>query len=206
MQKPRIFHKYLCVLLLGAAYLCIGWADTWDGIRNTAGKVTTVSAEFIQEKHMKILSRPLVSKGVFYFRSPNSLRWEYQAPVKIIMLLHQGKTTRYIEKNGTIIEEDGVNLPFMQMMLQEITRWIEGRFDENRAFQAQLVPGRMIVLSPKEKNTARMIQQIEIRLSDRPSVIKSVTIYEGKNSFTRLEFKKVILNPPLKEALFNKIP
>ncbi len=206
MQKSRISHKYLYVLLLGAAYLCIGWADTWEGIRNTAGKVTTVSAEFIQEKHMKILFRPLVSKGVFYFRSPNSLRWEYQAPVKSIMLLHRGKTTRYIEKNGTITEEDGVNLPFMQMMLKEITRWIEGRFDENRAFQAQLAPDRMIVLRPKEKNTARMIQQIEIRLSDRPSVIKSVTIYEGENSFTRLEFKKVILNPPLKEALFNKIP
>lgn len=206
MQKSKIFHIFLCVLLLGAAYLCIGWADTWDGIRNATGKVTTVSAEFVQEKHMKILFRPLVSKGVFYFRSPNSLRWEYQAPVKSIMLLHRGKTTRYIEKNGTITEEDGVNLPFMQMILQEITRWIEGRFDENRAFQARLAPGRMIVLSPKEKNTARMIQQIEIRLSDRPGVIKSVTIYEGEKSFTRLEFKKVILNPPLKEALFNKIP
>ncbi len=206
MQKSRISHKYLCVLLLGTAYLCTGWADTWDGIRNAAGKVTTVSAEFTQEKHMKILFRPLVSKGIFHFRSPNSLRWEYRAPVKSIMLMHRGKTIRYIEKNGTITEEDGANMPFMQMMLQEITRWIEGRFDENRAFHARLAHGRLIVLSPKEKNTARMIQQIEIRLSDRPGAIKSVTIYEGENSFTRLEFKKVILNPPLKRALFNKIP
>ena len=196
----------MSILLLGAAYLCIGWADTWVGIRNAAGKVNTVSAEFIQEKHMKILFRPLVSKGVFHFRSPNSLRWEYRAPVKNIMVMHRGKTTRYIEKNGTITEDSGVSLPFMQMMLQEITRWIEGRFEENKAFQARLAPGRMIVLSPKEKNTARMIKQIEIRLSDRPGAIKSVTIYEGENTFTRLEFKKVILNPPLKEALFNKIP
>ena len=206
MQKSEIFHKYLCILLLGAAYLCIGWADTFDGIRNATGTVTSISSEFIQEKHMKILFRPLVSKGVFYFQSPNSLRWEYRTPVKNIMLMHRGKTARYIEKNDTITEDSGVNLPFMQMMLQEITRWIEGRFEENKAFQARLAPGRMIVLSPKEKNTARMIKQIEIRLSDRPGAIKSVTIYEGENTFTRLEFKKVILNPPLKEALFNKIP
>ncbi len=206
MQKSKKYRIYLYALLLGAACLCTGWADTLDSIRMPAGKIATIRAEFIQEKHMKILFRPLVSKGVFYFRSPDSLRWEYRSPVKSIVLMHLGKTTRYIEKNGTIDEEDGGNLPFMQMMLQEITRWIEGRFDENRAFNARLAPGRMIVLSPKEKSTARMINQIEIRLSDRPGIIKSVTIYEGENTFTRLEFKKVILNPPLKEALFNKIP
>ena len=164
MLKSKLSHKCLYILLLGAAYLCTGWADTLDAVRMPAGKIATIRAEFIQEKHMKILFRPLVSKGVFYFRSPGSLRWEYRSPVKSIILMHHGKTTRYIEKNGTIDEEDGVNLTFMQVMLQEITRWIEGRFDENRAFDARLAPGRMIVLSPKDEHTPRMIKKIEIRL------------------------------------------
>ena len=40
------------VTLLVAAGLCLGWADTWDGIKAAAGKVTAISAEFTQEKHM----------------------------------------------------------------------------------------------------------------------------------------------------------
>lgn len=206
MLKSKISRKYLSMLLFGAAYMCTGWADTLDAIRMPAGKITSIRAEFIQEKHMKILFRPLRSKGAFYFRSPDSLRWEYRSPMKSIILMHHGKTTMYIEKNGTINEEDGVNLPFMRMMLQEITRWIEGRFDENRAFQARLAPGHMIVLRPMEKNTARMIKMIEIGLSERPGVIKSVTIYEGENTFTRITFKNVILNPQLRDALFSNIP
>ena len=58
---------------------------------------------------------------------------------------------------------------------------------------------------PREESFARFIQRIEILLSDRPAAIKSVMIFESEDSFTRLDFKDVILNQKLDDALFRKV-
>jgi len=204
MDRPKISQALPKVILAAAAFICIGWADTWDGIKAAAGKVTSVSAEFTQEKHMKILSRPLVSGGAFHFQAPNSLRWEYQYPVQSALLMHNGKTKRYIRRNGKIVEDAGASLQTMQVVLQEITLWMRGRFDENPMFSASLKPDRKIVLSPKEKALATIIQRIELILSERAGMMESVTIYEDENSFTRLEFKNVVQNRSLEASLFRE--
>ena len=82
---------------------------------------------------------------------------------------------------------------------------LKGRFDENPVFSPYLEPGPKIILRPKEKTFADLIQRIELKLADRPGVIQSVTIYEGEDSYTRIKFKNVTLNPPLPDTLFNKI-
>ena len=191
-------------LFLLTAFMCLGWADTWDSLKTAAGKVTSVKAEFIQEKHMKILSRPLVSGGVLLFQSPDSLRWEYKYPIKSILLLHNGRTKRYVQKNGRFVEDASANLQSMQVVVQEITQWLNGRFDENPAFTAKLESGRKILLVPKDPSFAKLIQRIELLLADRPAVIKSVVIYESQDSFTKLTFENVTLNQRLDEALFRK--
>ena len=205
MKKTQKPYFLIRVLFLLTAFLCLGWADTWEGIKKTASTVTSVRAEFVQEKHMKILARPLVSKGIFYFQAPNSLRWEYRSPVQSILLMHDGRTKRYLKRNGAIIEDEGAHLQSMQVVLQDITQWLSGRFEENPAFSASLEPDRKIVLRPKEKSLATMIQRIELILSDRPGIISAVMIYEGQNSYTRFEFKNAILNQPLQDSIFRKI-
>jgi len=205
MQKSKISLMFKYAVILAAAGLCLGWGDTWDDIKAASGKVGAIQAEFTQEKHMKILVRPLVSHGIFYFRAPRSLRWEYRRPIQSILLTHNGKTRRFIRKDGAVSEDAGAHFPAVQVVLNEITRWLKGRFDENPMFSSRLEPGPKIVLRPKEKNFAVMIQRIELLLADRPGVIRSVTIYEGEDSFTRIQFKDVILNPPLPDTLFEKI-
>ena len=192
-------------LFLLTAFMCLGWADNWEGIRSAASTITTVKAEFVQQKHMEILAKPVVSKGVFYFQAPNSLRWEYRSPVQSILLMHDGRTKRYILKDGFITEDAGAHLQSMQVVLQDIAQWMNGRFDENPAFSASLEPHRKIVLRPKEKSLANIIQRIELVLSDRPGIITAVMIYEGEKSYTRFEFKNAVLNQPLQDSIFRKI-
>jgi len=205
MKKTQKPHFLISTSILLSSFLCLGWADTWEGIKKTASTVTSVRAEFVQEKHMEILARPLVSKGIFYFKAPNSLRWEYRSPVQSILLMHDGRTKRYLKKNGAIIEDKGAQLQSMQVVLQDISQWLSGRFEENPAFSASLEPDRKIVLRPKEKSLATMIQRIELILSDRPGIISAVMIYEGEKSYTRFEFKNAVLNQPLQDSIFRKI-
>ncbi len=181
---------------------CIGWADTWHGIREAADQVESISAEFVQEKHLPILARPLVSRGVFYFRKPDSLRWEYRQPVRNVLLMHNGTLRRYRQSGEGLKEEAGVSLQAMQFVMAEITDWFKGRFDASRMFTARLEADHKIVLLPKEAAFEKVIQKIELQLSNQPGVISSVIIYESRDSFTRLTFEKTALNAKIPEDLF----
>ena len=88
------------------------------------------------------------------------------------------------------------------MVLQEIARFLSGRFDENPLFAAGLEAGRKIVLTPKEESFSKIIQRIEIFLSNQPGLISSVIIYESKDSYTKLVFRNAVVNRKLSDALF----
>jgi outer membrane lipoprotein-sorting protein len=194
------------VLLLAAAWLSIGWGSSWEELKSAAGTVNSVRAEFIQEKHLKILARPLASSGVFYYQAPASLRWEYRSPLRNILLMDSERMERWVETAGSWVKEAGANLQAMQIVMEQIAQWLDGRFDDNPMFAASLDPGRVIVLVPREKAFTRMIQRIDVRLSERAGVIDTVTIYEADDSFTRLAFKNVVLNSPIDASIFRQAP
>ena len=52
--------------------------------------------------------------------------------------------------DGEIHEDAGIQIQSMQFVLQEITHWLNGRFDENPAFNAVLTNDHRIILTPKE--------------------------------------------------------
>ena len=188
-----------------AALLCLGWSDSWQGLKDTAKTVNTVKAGFVQEKHMKILARPLVSRGAFLFKAPDSLRWEYKEPVESVLVMHNGRIRRFVNKDGQWVEDAAAGLQSMQVVVQQITQWLNGRFDENPSFSATLETGPKIVMIPREKALARLIGRIEIELSEQPAVIESVTIFESMDSYTRLVFQNVTLNTRLDDAAFGVI-
>ncbi len=201
----KIYNTLSISALVLFGFLFVGWADSWEEIRQRAGDVKTVQARFTQEKHLKILARPLISKGVLYFCAPASLRWEYESPVRSIMLMHEGRARRVIEKDGVLREDAGANMQSMQVVVQEITRWLGGRFDDNPDFAAELAPGPMIVLTPKNDSLSAIIQRIELTLSDEPGVLRSVVIHESENSSTRMTFEDAKLNSPIPTAIFRDI-
>ncbi len=204
MQKPKIFCVCTFVLILATFFPGSGRADPWEEFRASAAKITSVRGEFTQTRHMKILARPLVSEGTFVFQVPDSLRWEYRSPVRSILLAHNGETRRFVQKDDALVADGSASLPSMQMVVQEIGQWLKGRFDENPLFTASLEDGRKIGLVPREQSFAALIQRIEIVLSEREGVIESVTIFEGKDSFTRLRFDRVTLNQRLEDSLFRE--
>jgi len=193
------------IILLIASYLCLGWADTLVGIQDKAGEIKSVTANFIQEKHLKILSKPLISKGTFYYQAPQSLRWEYTSPFQSILLIHNGNIKRYIKGRYGFKQDTAIELQAMQVVLQEITLWLRGRFNDNPNFNAVLESGPKIVLTPKEKSFAAIIQRIELMLSKQPGIIETVRIYENDTSYTKFMFNNVRLNKPLQDSLFQEV-
>ncbi|MBT8364243.1 MAG: outer membrane lipoprotein carrier protein LolA, partial [Deltaproteobacteria bacterium] len=50
-------------------------------ISRAATKVTTLKSDFVQERHLGMLEDVLISKGRFYYKKQDRLRWEVTKPV-----------------------------------------------------------------------------------------------------------------------------
>ena len=182
--------------------LFVGWSDSWQAIESELKSVASIQAEFVQEKHLKILVKPLISKGKFYFKVPGSLRWEYLSPIENILIMHQGQGQRWVKKGSKLVPDTGTPIKMMDIVMEEITQWLQGRFLDNPNFSADRLEGNQIQLTPVNTAMARIIQRVVIQLSVVPGAIDSVTIFESSDNFTRIIFKEVRLNQPVNEGIF----
>ncbi len=207
-NKGSIKRGLFLIGILLSSVVMLGWANTWEDIERESAKIQSVTAQFSQEKHMQILTKPLVSKGRFYFQAPDLVRWEYMSPVRSVLLMRKGDIKRYTMGSRGFVEEAGGSLESMQIVLQEISRWSRGQFTGNEHFSATIKKGKgpMIILTPKEKGLSTIISRIVINLSpDRPGVIKSVKIVESEGNFTLFQFTDVQINGKIPETLFREV-
>jgi outer membrane lipoprotein-sorting protein len=150
---------------------------------------------------MKILSKPLVSEGRFYFTVPDSFRWEYFKPLKSIVIAHKNTTRRYIYADGKMVEDKTGGAQAMKIVLNEVAGWMNGRFDLNPSFKASINKAG-ITLTSVEKNMAGFIEKIEITLSPKAGVVKAVKIFEGIDNFTQINFNDVKINEAINPSVF----
>jgi outer membrane lipoprotein-sorting protein len=162
----------------------------------------SIQADFIQEKHLKILVRPIISNGTFIFQAPQSLRWEYRTPVPSILLMHGGRVKKFIEKDSLLVEDKGMGLDSMQVVLGEISNWLDGRFSDNDMFSVSFPDKSTVLLTPKEQALAGMISKIELKLADRKGLLDEVIIFEGPDSYTKMIFKNRALNKEIPVSVF----
>jgi outer membrane lipoprotein-sorting protein len=202
--KKRLFLGAATVLM--AAMISVGAnAASLADMQEAAGSIRSISADFIQEKHMKILVKPLVSKGSIRFQSPDALRFEYREPIKNVLIMQGKSVSRYIQKENTFIRDNASAMGAMTVVMDEISQWLKGDFNTN-VFDATIEeapePGR-IILVPKEKAISSFIQEIVLVLSEQPGVFKEVVIRENQNSYTRLRFEKATLNEDINPDVFS---
>ena len=201
-----IFPAVLALLVL--APVPDSWGSDLETVRQSMSAVKSISADFIQSKNMKILSKPLTSKGHFYYLAPGNLRWEYISPVKNVLLMDQGTIRKYSWRDGRFEPDLSSKLEPMRVVMEQISGCLNGSFAENKYFTASLMDSdpEKIELTPRGEEFAKMIQRIIISLSKVPGVIQSVEILEPGNSSTLIKFDRVQLDSPLPEKIFQSVP
>lgn len=167
-------------------------------------QLRSVQADFIQEKHLKILARPIISTGSFTFQAPQSLRWEYRTPIRSILLMHGGKVRKFVERDGVLAEDKGMRLDAMQVVLAEISNWLDGRFTDNAMFTVSFPKKQTILLTPKEQGIAALISSIELKLGEQAGLLDKVIIFEGPDASTSLTFSNRIINKEIPAAVFTQ--
>ena len=202
-MKRFFFLSVLVTTVLISAARAL--SQDWTSFKEASRNIRSVKADFLQKRTLQILTKPLLSEGKLFFYAPNSVRWEYLNPLRSVML-QKGSTVRvYNFSEGKWKPEMIQAVEARRMVLAEISRWFQGRFDESKAFKHTYSPGppARIILVPGE-GINRFIQRIEIVLSVRPGVIDRVEIEEPGGSRTSIEFRNVEINSSLPPEIFEK--
>ena len=208
MNKIAMIKKIGLLLFIMLALPISVEADDFERIRKDSARISTISADFVQKKIMKILSKPLISEGKFYYAAPDSIRWEYSKPIKSVVISSKGKTLRYIASGGKMVEDKTGGAQAMKIVLNEVAGWMSGRFDSNPSFIATLKEGAgtQITLTPVGKSMVGMIEKIEITVSRKDMSVKSVRIVESASAETRIEFNPVVINKAINPSVFQDVP
>lgn len=197
---------FITVLItVGLFFAEIASAQDWISLKETFRTIRSVKAEFHQKRYLKILTKPLLSEGKLFFYIPDSLRWEYQSPLRSVMLQKGSTIQIYNFSEGAWKPEMAQAVEARRMVLAEISQWFQGRFDESKAFKPLYFPGppARITLVPEE-GINKFIQRVEIILSMKPGVIDRVEIEEPGGSRTTIEFRNVEINSSFSSEVFEK--
>lgn len=199
------FLFIIVLITVGLFFAEIASAQDWTSLKETFRTIRSVKAEFLQKRYLKILTKPLLSEGKLFFYIPDSLRWEYQSPLRSVMLQKGSTIQIYNFSEGVWKPEIGQAVEARRMVLAEISQWFQGRFDESKAFKQLYSPGppARVTMVPGE-GIDRFIQRIEIVLSAKPGVIDRVEIEEPGDSRTSIEFRNVEINSSFSSEVFEK--
>jgi len=203
-------HGFIYIIVYSLLMLSLplaAFADSFEQLRRESANIQTIQARFVQKKFMKILVKPLISEGRFYYVAPDSFRWEYLKPLRSVVIANQGNTRRFTATGGKMIEDKSGGAQAMKIVLGEVTGWMSGKFDQNPSFTATLKKGTntQITLMPVGKSMSGMIEKIEITVSPKAAAVKSVKIIENANAFTLIDFTDVEINKIISNSVFQDV-
>jgi len=201
MSLPRLLA---CALLLaGTPALAAPPSTDWEEIRRAASSIKSIETSFVQTKALKILARPLVSRGVMAFRRPNDLRWEYQSPLQTLLVARAGSVQRFIKHGDAWVADSTAKLEAMKIVLGEINQWLNGDFTSSKTFRPELrkTPSTVDLL-PVDPSLAKIISRIVISFAERPGTVRAIDIYEGDAGVTHIAFENTRYDVPIPDQRF----
>lgn len=169
------------------------------------GKVTTIESDFIQEKNLSVLSDKIISKGHFWFKKENNIRWEYLQPYRYLII---------ISNNRIFIKEDQGQKQYDiqgNKMFQEMNRFISGciqgdilknsgeyqisYFEDSKSYYVSLVP--------HAEKMRQMLQEVRIWFNRDDLTVSRISMVEPGGDYTKIEFTNKKLNTDIPIEKFN---
>ena len=165
-------------------------------------QLTTLSANFTQEKTSTLFTEKVVQKGKLSYKAPKQLRWEYTSPQAMTVIFSNGKVLLKTNK-GTTSNPNKM----LGEMGNMIINTINGCFlKENPDFSTRYYKNKsgqyVVVLTPVNKRIKAYYKNISITLSNSTYLADKVILTEVNGDATTIIFSDKKTNATLSDSLF----
>ena len=166
--------------------------------------VESLEAEFVQLKHSALLLEAVESTGVFIFRAPDLVRWDYRKPDEMVVLFADDTVTTFHPLQA---RAERLKVSSKQRKFVRVLAGTQPLDDLTSHFSITLSdPGGSdhyrLTLRPVGKVLKKKLQSVEIEV-DRSLYLPVVVVYnEADGDSTRYEFTNVVINPEIDDSRF----
>lgn len=199
MGKRSIMKKQLsaCVITF-FVMISVAHAGIVDELKAKQADIKTVSARFIQEKHTKLLTKPIRSSGRFFYKQPDMIRWEYSGSVNMQVIYNGKELWLYYPE---LKQADRLNgMPQYSSLMR---------------FDVSSLARDYIITEKKEKNVSLLtfvpkikgpVRQIEMEFIGQVSFPRMIKLLDSNGEATVITFSDVQLNTVIQDNTFRFIP
>lgn len=173
-------------------------------VSQVQSSLTTLNANFEQTRTSRLLATPSVSRGRFYFRAPDSVRWDYESPREMTVLITGGVAITYrpAEKRAERIEVGRAQRRVVRFMsatepLDKLMQHFTFVFHDPLGDSNYLLELRPAVLMMKKR-----LRSVEIEIERTSYLPIKVSYTEADGDSTQYSFSNVQLNQPQPADLF----
>lgn len=169
-------------------------------------ETTTLVARFTEEKNLRLLARPRVSQGRFYFNRPNQVRWEYEDPDRKVFVITEDHYVAYfpVEKRAENVDIKrfvGKRL-FRFLAVGQSSKDLARYYDIARVIDGSLENTHLLVLTPRRERVRERLAVLRIWVDAETFLPRRVAYEEPDGDSTVLTFRDLQPNVSLAAQKF----
>ncbi len=172
-------------------------------IEEVAKSTNTIKSDFLQEKYMDFLEEKITSRGKFFYKKENKIRWEYTKPYNYLILINGDKIT--IKDNEKENHYDAKSSELFKKINDLIVSTVKGNILKNPDFTVTLYQNSkfyMVILVPKEKQMLDYLSKIEIYFYKSNYSVNRFVMYESATDYTSIVFINKKVNEKIPDSNF----
>ena len=167
-------------------------------------KTNTIESKFIQEKNLSFLSEIIISKGLFYYKKENKIRWQYTEPFDYMIIINndkifikdEDKENKYDMKSNKVFKEiNNIIAGCVQGEILNNDKDYKIEYFENSKFY-------YVKLTPYSKQMREFLSNIDIYFNKVDYSVSILKIFELSGDYTKMEFINKKLNQKIPDEKF----
>ena len=175
-----------------------------QSVNAVSKKITSLSTDFVQYKHMDFLAKDIETSGKMVFKQPNLLQWQYKKPYNYSIVFKNGKIL--INDEGKKSAMDVGSSKIFGKLNKLIVGSVSGDMFDDNEFSISYFKTKdnnITRLIPKDVALKKYIKLIELTFDKQDATVTQVRLMESSEDYTKIVFKNKILNAKIDDSVFN---
>lgn len=163
-------------------------------------KVHTLTADFKEEKISQLLAKPAVSHGRFSYEAPDKVRWEYEKPTPITLVIQGDEMTTWFRDLGRadkvkvsrysrrVLQYMGAGVSVNRLLSYfEVALWQPGGTDQD--YRLDLIP--------RYDRLRKHLKTMTVWIDSRTYLMTRLRYEEPDGDRTEYDLSHLVVNQPL---------
>ncbi len=182
--------------------------DRLAGIEAAMKTVSTLSADFVQEKKIKFLRHNLVIKGTFHLDKSGRMAWRVNTPIQYCCVIEKDRLTQWDADSNRVISIDTTRNQMLKSLIDSMGLYFSGAFMKMAdSFDISFPGPHVLKMIPKKGNVAgEFITSMTVTLSKDLRHVSEVRIEERNGDLTHIVFSGFRINTPQPEKVWQAGP